>query len=270
MAAYAINPGPRHRPRKRFGQHFLHDPAVIARIVNAIAPRADQDIVEIGPGTGNLTRGLLQAAGKLQVIEIDRDLATALPRRCTGLGELRVHQTDVLDLKLNTLVTSDKKLRLVGNLPYNISTPLIFHLLDQADRVLDMVFMLQKEVAVRLAAAPGGRDYGRLSVMVQYRCTVERLFDVGPGAFSPPPKVDSTVVRLVPRTPVLAAQDPASLARVIRLAFAQRRKTLANALKTLLAPADLTGLRISPQARAETLGVDDFVRLANALSRGGF
>ena len=188
-----------HRPRKRFGQHFLHDPQVISRIIAAICPQPGARLVEIGPGLGALTRPLLQAAGELEVVELDRDLLEPLQSRCAGLGTLRIHQADALQFDFAALRGDGPKLRVAGNLPYNISTPLLFHLLDQAEHLHDLHFMLQQEVVKRLAAGPGDDAYGRLSVMVQYRCRVEALFNVGPGAFQPPPKVWSAVVRMVPR-----------------------------------------------------------------------
>ncbi len=258
-ARYAVTG---HRPRKRFGQHFLHDQRVIARIVDAIDPRAGEHIVEIGPGTGALTRPLLERTGALEAIEIDRDLAPRLTETLAAAGRLTLHTMDALDVDLSALAGLGK-LRLVGNLPYNIATPLLFHAYAHADRIEDLVFMLQKEVADRLAAKPGGKDYGRLSVMIQWRFTVERLFDVGTGAFTPPPKVESTVVRLVPHPPELSLHDPLLFGRIVQAAFGQRRKTLRNALKELVTPEQLRAAGIDPQRRAETLAPVEFARLAN-------
>jgi 16S rRNA (adenine1518-N6/adenine1519-N6)-dimethyltransferase len=262
-----VAPPGRGRPRKRFGQHFLHDPGAIDRILLAIAPRPGEHLVEIGPGRGALTRGLLEAAGRLDAVELDRDLVAPLTRACAGLGELRVHGADALAFDFCRLAAPGAPLRLVGNLPYNVSTPLLFHLLEQARCVLDMHFLLQKEVVARMGAAPGSRVYGRLSVMVQIRCAVEPLFVIGPGAFSPPPKVDSMFVRLRPfAEPPFPVRDPQALARLVALAFAQRRKTLRNALSGLLSPEAMAACGVEPGLRAEALSVERFVRLANAVA----
>jgi len=254
-----------HRPRKRFGQHFLHDPGVVERIVRAIAPRPGERLVEIGPGEGVLTRPLLAAAGALEAVELDRDLAAALARE--NLPGLTVHQADALRFDFRALADGGR-LRLAGNLPYNISTPLIFHLLEQSECIADMHFMLQREVVARMVAGPGGGDYGRLSVMVQYRCRVERLFDVPAGAFRPPPKVASAVVRLVPlERPPVDVGDEAVFARVVAAAFGQRRKTLRNALKQLLPAAEIEAAGADPGARAETLPLEQFANLSRAACR---
>jgi 16S rRNA (adenine1518-N6/adenine1519-N6)-dimethyltransferase len=254
-----------HQPRKRFGQSFLHDPGSIARILAAVAPVPGQRLVEIGPGEGAITTGLLRAAGCLEAIELDRDLLAPLERRCSGLGELRLHNADALRFDFRALA-ADGPLRVVGNLPYNISTPLLFHLLEQADCIQDMHFLLQKEVVERLAAAPGGRDYGRLSVMVQARCAVQPLFDVGAGAFRPAPKVTSAFVHLVPHgEPPYPIADPTGFARLVAQAFSQRRKTLRNTLRPLLSEAAIGGCGLDPGLRPEQLTVADFARLAMAL-----
>jgi 16S rRNA (adenine1518-N6/adenine1519-N6)-dimethyltransferase len=252
-----------HQPRKRFGQHFLHDPGVIRRIVAAIGPQPGDRLVEIGPGEGAITFELLRAVGRLDAVELDRDLVEPLRERSRGIGELVVHGADALRFDFCALATGGAKVRLVGNLPYNISTPLLFHLLDQSRCIRDMHFMLQKEVVERMAAGPGGKDYGRLSVMLQARCTVIPLFAIGPGAFRPPPKVDSAIVRLVPLAQPPDIADQAVFARLVAAAFAQRRKTLRNGLKGLLSAEAIAGLGIDPGARAEQLALDDFVRLAN-------
>jgi 16S rRNA (adenine1518-N6/adenine1519-N6)-dimethyltransferase len=252
-----------HQPRKRFGQHFLHDPGVIRRIVAAIGPQPGDRLVEIGPGAGAITFELLRAVGRLDAVELDRDLVEPLRERSRGIGELVVHGADALRFDFCALATGGAKVRLVGNLPYNISTPLLFHLLDQSHCIRDMHFMLQKEVVERMAAGPGGKDYGRLSVMLQARCTVIPLFAIGPGAFRPPPKVDSAIVRLVPLAQPPDIADQAVFARLVAAAFAQRRKTLRNGLKGLLSAEAIAGLGIDPGARAEQLALDDFVRLAN-------
>jgi len=266
-----MNDRPEHRARKRFGQNFLHDPGVIARIVDAIHPNRDELLVEIGPGLGALTRPLVERLSHLHVVELDRDLAQRL-RDEFPPERVAVHEADALDFDFCSLVAagqaggSGRILRVVGNLPYNISTPLLFHLLEDSPCVADMTFMLQKEVVDRLAADPDSADYGRLSVMAQYRVDVQRLFNVGSGAFRPAPRVDSSVVRLVPHsTPPVDAGDPASLARVVRAAFAHRRKTLRNNLSELFSTERLVALGIDPQRRAETLSLQEFAILSRAL-----
>jgi 16S rRNA (adenine1518-N6/adenine1519-N6)-dimethyltransferase len=255
-----------HQARKRFGQNFLRDHTVIDRIVRAIHPQPGDHLVEIGPGLGALTEPLLQALGRLDVVELDRDLIPRLQARFAGAGELRIHQADALRFDYRDLVQSDERLRVVGNLPYNISTPLIFHLIDQAQVIRDMHFMLQKEVVDRLAAPPDTADYGRLSVMVQYYCQVERLFTVPPGAFHPVPKVDSAVVRLVPHTALpVQVKDEAAFARLVAQAFSQRRKTLRNTLRGLVEADTMAALDIDPGRRAETLSLAEFAALANSL-----
>lgn len=251
-----------HRPRKRFGQHFLHDPVVVERILRALGPAPGDRLVEIGPGEGVLTRPLLEAAGALDVVEIDRDLAAALVD--ASLPGLRVHNADALRFDFRALARERcGPLRVVGNLPYNVSTPLIFHLLDQSDVISDMHFMLQKEVVERLTAPPGGGDYGRLTVMAAYRCSAERLFRVGPGAFRPPPKVDSAVVRLVPHeAPPVAVGDERVFARVVAAAFGQRRKTLRNALRWMLELEAIEKAGVEPGARAENLSLEQFAALS--------
>jgi 16S rRNA (adenine1518-N6/adenine1519-N6)-dimethyltransferase len=252
------------RPRKRFGQNFLHDQSVIAHLVAVIAPQPNDALVEIGPGLGALTCPLLERSAVLDVIELDRDLLAPLQQRCAGLGELRIHAADALSFDFTRLAPPGTRLRIVGNLPYNISTPLLFHLLAQAEVVRDMHFMLQKEVVDRLAAVPGTADYGRLSVMVQYRCAVTPLFSIGPGAFTPAPKVDSAVVRLVPHAvPPVAVRDIHVFERVVKQAFAQRRKTLHNNLKGVLDDAQLHSAGIDPGLRAERLTLAQFAALSN-------
>ncbi len=258
-----------HRPRKRFGQNFLHDPAVIGRIVAAISPAGSDQLVEIGPGQGAITLPLLQQAGRLVVVELDRDLVGPLQARCADLGELTVYNADALRFDFCTLVGA-APLRIVGNLPYNISTPLLFHLLTQHNCIRDMHFMLQKEVVERMAATPGSRQYGRLSVMLQYRCEVIHLFNIGPGAFTPPPKVESAFVRLVPYAhPPVQVNDELVFEQLVRQAFSQRRKTLRNALRGMLEAEAISALGIDPVARAETLSVSDFAVLANRVASPG-
>jgi 16S rRNA (adenine1518-N6/adenine1519-N6)-dimethyltransferase len=254
-----------HVPRKRFGQNFLADPHYIARILDAIAPVPGDNIVEIGPGLAALTEGLVARAGHIHAVEIDRDLAARLTERFPATA-LTLHEADALAFDFATLGAD---LRVVGNLPYNISTPLLFHLAQHAAQVRDITVMLQKEVVARMCALPGTADFGRLTVMLQVRFSVRRLFVVPPGAFRPAPKVESAIARLVPlgaAQPVL--HDEALFGRVVGAAFAQRRKTLRNALSTLADEAALARAGIDPSARGETLAVGDFVRLANVLAEG--
>lgn len=254
--------------RKRFGQHFLHDAATVARILAAIDARPGEALVEIGPGRGALTAGLLAAAGTLDAIEIDRDLAATLRAGWAGRPGLVLHEADALRFDFAALAADrGRPLRVVGNLPYNISTPLLFHLAACADGVRDMHFMLQREVVERMVAAPGGAEYGRLSVMLQYRFEMERLFRVPPGAFNPAPKVESAVVRMVPRPrATLDASDEVLLGEVVKSAFAQRRKMLRNTLREHLNEEDWVALGLDPRRRAEELAVGDYVRIANRLA----
>jgi 16S rRNA (adenine1518-N6/adenine1519-N6)-dimethyltransferase len=253
-------------PKKQLGQHFLADRAVIAQILLAIDPRPGERLVEIGPGQGAITLPLLKQHHALTVIEFDRDLITPLAIASEGLGDLTIIHKDVLQVDFGKLA-GDERIRLVGNLPYNISTPILFHVLEHAEGIVDMHFMLQKEVVERMAAAPGSKVYGRLSVMLQASCSVTPLFTVAPGAFRPPPKVDSAIVRLVPRPPGEAGvRDAALFERLVREAFGQRRKTMRNAVQSLCVDADFAAVGLRPDARAEQLAVDDFVRLANHLA----
>jgi 16S rRNA (adenine1518-N6/adenine1519-N6)-dimethyltransferase len=255
----------RQTPKKRFGQHFLHDPGVLRRIVQAVAPRSGQRLVEIGPGEGALTLPLLEACGEITAIELDRDLIEPLRARAAGRGILHIVHADALAVDLTALARGSR-LRLVGNLPYNVSSPILFHCLDHLAAIVDMHFMLQKEVVERMAAAPGSKTYGRLSVMLQARCRVEPLFEVAPGCFRPPPKVDSAVVRLSPLPQdALDIADPALFARLVKAGFAQRRKTLANALAGIAAPQALAAAGIDPRARAEAVPVAAWARLSRCL-----
>ena len=252
-----------HRARKRFGQHFLRDGTVIDRLVRAINPQPDDHLVEIGPGLGALTGPLLTEAGRLEVVELDRDVIAPLRRRCEPLGELVIYNADALKFDFATLRQDDRPLRIAGNLPYNISTPLLFHLLTFADQIRDLHVMLQREVVDRMVAAPGDPAYGRLSVMLQYHCRVISLFDIGPGAFSPPPKVDSAVARLVPHSqPPVEVNDYQRFSELVRQAFSQRRKTLRNSLKNTLDSEAIQAAGIDPTARPETLGLEDFAALS--------
>ena len=252
------------RAKKALGQHFLHEPAYIERIVDAVDPRAGDRVVEIGPGQGALTLPLLRRHGALTVVEFDRDLIAPLTRAAEGAGKLEVIHRDVLEVDFTALAGDGPPLRVVGNLPYNISSPILFHMLDHSPAIADMHFMLQKEVVDRMAAEPGSKAYGRLSVMLQAGCVVVPLFEVPPSAFRPPPKVDSAVVRLAPRPPGEAGiGDQARFAAVVRAAFGQRRKTLRNSLSGLCGPAEFEAAGIDPGTRAERLSVAEFVRLAN-------
>ena len=253
----------RHYPRKRFGQNFLRDEPIIEAIARAIAPTNSDHIVESGPGEGALTQALISGECRFDAIELDRDLRTRLLAAFSTYPGFMLHSADALDFNFASLATGDTRLRVVGNLPYNISTPLIFNLLEQAQIINDMHFMLQLEVVARLAASPGSKDWGRLGVMTQFRCEVEQLFEVPPEAFYPPPKVRSAVVRLTPHPePQYPNIDPASLGRVVTQAFSQRRKTLRNNFKGMMEDDDFGGLAIDPSARAETLSIADFVAIA--------
>ncbi len=252
-------------PRKRFGQHFLHHQQIIQRIIAAIAPQPEQHLVEVGPGKGALTLPLLQHGCRLDVIELDRNLIQQLEQKTLSFKQLRIHQGDVLKFDFKQLVA--KKLRIIGNLPYNISTPLLFHLLNYASNIQDMTFMLQKEVVDRMVAVPATSEYGRLSVMLQYACQITKLFDVSPSAFYPPPKVDSSIVQLIPYcTPPVEVINQKHFAQIVALAFSQRRKTLRNTLKKQLDIKNIQTAGVNPQARAETLTLEDFARLANTLT----
>lgn len=269
---------PAHRARKRFGQNFLHDPGIIQRIIDAIHPMPGELIVEIGPGQAALTEYLVASGASVNAIELDRDLADWLEPHFATASNFQLHRSDILKFDLNTILDAHdldahnngdaRPMRVIGNLPYNISTPCLFHLLKYADRIKDMVFMLQKEVVQRLAAEPGSGQYGRLSVMIQYHCQVDALFDVPPGAFNPPPKVTSAIVRLRPRQQIEhSALDPAMFQTVVREAFSQRRKTLRNCLKPLLKQYPEADMPIDLSRRAETLAVAEFVQLSNAFSQ---
>lgn len=254
-------------PKKHFGQHFLHDATIIERIVRAIDPRPGDRLVEIGPGQGALTRPLLHRHGALTVIELDRDLIEPLQTLAGSVGHLEVIHADVLKVDF-TRLAGGGVLRLVGNLPYNISSPILFHALAYAPRVRDMHFMLQKEVVERMAATPGSKVYGRLSVMLQAYCEVQALFEVPPAAFRPPPQVDSAVVRLLPYAQdAITIVDRDLFARVVRDAFGQRRKTLRNALASLCDATAIDAAGLNPGARAEQIAVPEFITLANHLAR---
>jgi 16S rRNA (adenine1518-N6/adenine1519-N6)-dimethyltransferase len=258
---------PEHRARKRFGQNFLHDPGIIQKIVNNISPKPGERLVEIGPGQGAITKELLRAAGSMDAVELDRDLIAPLAEMCSTVGELRIHSADILKFDLCGLVPDGEQLRVVGNLPYNISTPILFHLLERSRCIQDMHFMLQKEVVLRMGAESGNKQYGRLSVMLQAQCEVTYLFDIGPGAFKPAPKVDSAFVRLTPySTPRFQIEDHKAFSQVVAQAFSQRRKTLRNSLRKLIEAEAMEKLGIDPGLRAEQLEVEDFVKLGNVVA----
>lgn len=259
-----------HRARKRFGQNFLINQGIIRDIVRAIHPVRGDHIVEIGPGKGAITEQLAAACDQLSVIELDRDLVPWLKVKFEKHPGFQLHQADALAFDFEQLIRGDQPLRIVGNLPYNISTPLIFHLLSYADKVQDMHFMLQKEVVKRMAARPGESAYGRLGIMVQYFCEVEALFEVPPDAFDPAPKVDSAIVRLTPyKNLPYPARDHKTLEKLVNLAFQQRRKTLRNSLKNALPMTVIESLPVDVGARAETLSLETFVTLSNLLSDAG-
>lgn len=255
-------PAERLRARKRFGQHFLHDPSVIERIVSALAPGSADALVEIGPGRGALTRHLLHSPCRsLDAIEIDRDLAALLRAAFGSESRFTLHEADALRFDFATLADKRGPLRVIGNLPYNISTPLLFHLLRSLPAVIDLHLMLQREVVARMAAAPGDDAYGRLTVMLAPWVSVETLFDVGPGAFQPPPRVWSAVARLTVR-PRPAFTVSSSFAAVVSAAFSHRRKTLRNALKGLVGPQQIEQCGVDPGARPETLRPETFNAIA--------
>ena len=259
-----------HTPRKRFGQNFLRDAAVINRIAEAIHPQSADHLVEIGPGQGALTEALITSDCRLDVVELDRDLITGLLAAFSVYPGFKLHNADALRFDFEALAAgSEKPLRVVGNLPYNISTPLMFKLLEHSSLIRDMHFMLQLEVVQRLAAAPGSKHWGRLGIMTQYHCQVEHLFDVPPESFHPPPKVQSAIVRLTPWTAgdrPYPHCDKSVLRQVVQTAFAQRRKTLRNNLKGLIDATELAELGIDPGARAETLELSQFIKMANNLA----
>jgi 16S rRNA (adenine1518-N6/adenine1519-N6)-dimethyltransferase len=255
-----------HTARKRFGQNFLHDYSIINDILASAALQKGQHWVEIGPGMGALTEPLLQSGISLDVVELDRDLVALLGDKFQGHPRLTIHSADALAFDFAKLVQAGEKLRVIGNLPYNISTPLMFHLLESTSCIEDMHFMLQKEVVDRICAAPGSKQYGRLSVMMQYYCDPELLFEVPPESFDPAPKVMSAVVKLIPHPqPPVAVADVPRFARLVTEAFSQRRKTLRNALSKSLTAEQILAAGIDPTARAETLTLADFASLARAL-----
>jgi 16S rRNA (adenine1518-N6/adenine1519-N6)-dimethyltransferase len=256
-----------HQARKRFGQHFLRDQRIIQQIVAAIAPQPGQNLLEIGPGLGALTLPVLQISGSLAAIEVDRDVIPLLQESAKDTGDLLIYQKDVLNFDLSVAATGKHQLRVFGNLPYNISTPLLFHLIKFIPYISDMHFMLQKEVAERLASTPGKKSYSRLSVMAQYHYQIQQLIDVPPHAFKPAPRVDSRVIRMIPyKIAPYPANDYTRFETIVKQAFGQRRKTLRNSLSGLKQPIPeevWSKLHIDPQQRAENLSVEDYVKLSN-------
>ena len=256
-----------HKPRKRFSQNFLTDYNIIAQIIGSIAVQPDQHWIEIGPGQGALTEPLLNSNVRLDVVELDRDLVKLLNNKFGHYNNLQIHSGDALNFDFAGLADTDETLHIIGNLPYNISSPLIFHLLESTKCIEDMHFMLQKEVVDRICAAPGSKKYGRLSVMVQYYCATEKLFDVPAESFTPRPKVVSAIVKLTPHK-----ESPVNIIcltdfnNVVSHAFSQRRKTIRNSLKKILTEIEIADLAIDPASRAETLTLEEFARLANRYS----
>jgi len=256
-----------HQAKKRFGQNFLHDDAVICKIVDAINPEPGENLVEIGPGLAALTEPVIERAGKLSVIELDRDLAHRLRHHPFLAPHLTIYETDALKFDFSQLSSPEQPLRIFGNLPYNISTPLIFHLLTFNKQVQDMHFMLQKEVVERMAATPNCKAYGRLSIMTQYQCQVIPVMEIGPEAFNPAPKVDSAIVRLIPHQHIKnPVKDIAMLNKVCLAAFNQRRKTIRNSFKKLLSVEEIEGLGIDAGIRPENLTLEEYSMIANYLS----
>jgi 16S rRNA (adenine1518-N6/adenine1519-N6)-dimethyltransferase len=252
-----------HRPRKRFGQHFLKDPGVIDAIIQTVGATKSDTVVEIGPGLGAITRSLAAHAGTLHAIELDRDLIAQLRHEYAAAANVTVHEADALRFDYSSLGES---LRIVGNLPYNISTPLLFHLLNYRDRIVDMHFMLQKEVVDRMAASPGSKSYGRLGIMLGCHFQIDALFDVGKEAFDPPPNVTSAVVRLAPLPAgTYVINDEERLSKLVATAFSQRRKTIRNSLRKVVDESQLVDVGIDPGLRPEAISIADYVRLANTL-----
>lgn len=257
-----------HRPRKRFGQNFLTDAMIISEIIHAIAPQADDCLVEIGPGLGALTQPLLEIVNKMTVVELDRDLAAKLTQAFSTSNQIDIIQADALKFDFSQLASESKKLRIIGNLPYNISTELLFRLLKQIQVIHDMHFMLQKEVVERICAPVNHTNYSRLSVMIQYHCQTQALFNVPPTAFNPPPQVNSAIIRLIPHAKLpFPAKDFTLFSEIVRRAFNQRRKTLRKSLAGLISAEQLTEIDIAPQARPQELSCEQFANISNLLTK---
>jgi 16S rRNA (adenine1518-N6/adenine1519-N6)-dimethyltransferase len=255
----------RHIPRKRFGQHFLIDEHIIQQIIRAIAPQSSDHLLEIGPGPGILTQHLVDRVKQLDLVEIDHDLVKALATKYTQ-DHVHIHSQDVLQFDVSSIVNPSQKIRVVGNLPYNISTPLMFHLLKQAPLIEDMYFLLQQEVVNRITATPGNKQYGRLSIMIQYFCSVASDIHVPASAFNPPPKVESKTVRLVPHQQLPhIANDFSHFSMVVKTAFSYRRKTIHNALKNLIDTTELQTIDINPSLRPENLSLEQYIRISNEI-----
>ena len=256
-----------HQAKKRFGQNFLHNDAIISQIVDAINPEPNENLVEIGPGLGALTEPVIERAGDISVVELDRDLAHRLRHHPFIAKHLTIYEQDALKFDFASLASDDRPLRIFGNLPYNISTPLIFHLLTFKDKVKDMHFMLQKEVVERMASGHNCKAFGRLSIMTQYQCQVMPVMEIGPEAFMPPPKVDSAIVRLIPHKTIKnPVKDLKALNHVCLTAFNQRRKTIRNSFKKLIPVEQLIALDLDPTLRPENLALDDYIKLANFIT----
>lgn len=252
-----------YQARKRFGQNFLHDASIINSILAYAHPQPGEHWVEIGPGLGALTKPLLESGVRLDVVELDRDLVARLQQQFVGISNLSIHSADALKFNFNGLLLNGARLRVIGNLPYNISTPLMFHLLETSASIEDMHFMLQKEVVNRICAVPGSKKYGRLSVMTQYFCETEWLFDVPPESFDPAPQVMSAIVRLVPHaTPPVAVTDFKQFSQLVTQAFSQRRKTLRNSLKNFVNEQTFEALDIDPNRRVESVSLAEFALLS--------
>ena len=265
--AVTLSTGTTHQARKRFGQNFLHDQQVIDRIIREIAPTSSDHLLEIGPGQGALTEQLAESGATVDCVELDRDLVEHLRHQYRDYDNVHIHQHDILKFDLNDLELSDKRVRIIGNLPYNISTAVLFHLVKYHEKIEDMSFMLQLEVVERMSASVGDKDYGRLSLMLQYFCQAQKLFDVSPQAFTPQPKVNSAIVRLTPHKALpITVKDTDCLKVVVRTAFNQRRKTLKNSLKTLISGSELSDLEIDMTLRPEKLTLTDYVKISDAIS----
>lgn len=262
-----LSNGLSHQVRKRFGQNFLHDEEVIAKILDTISPSKQEHILEIGPGLGALTKGLANSGAKLHCVELDTDLAESLKTEYAKYDKVKITQADALEFDLNSIATERQPLRIVGNLPYNISTPLIFHLLKNSGLIKDMTFMLQLEVIQRMVSKVGNKNYGRLGLMVQYYCEAEHLFNIASAAFTPKPKVVSALVRLKPRSvSSLKAKDPECLKAIIQTAFNQRRKTVRNSLRSMVPESLLEQILVDKKLRPENLTLHDYVKISDAIS----